>query len=176
MLLVALCATLAGSARAADVYRWTDANGVVHFSDAPPAHVQAEKKEMPPPVPIAKGVVNADAPRAQTGTPAPAAAASGSETQKGPAHVELLKQDDADLGQGRHSYSGTVKNTGGAAAHGVAISVRVTEPTQGDQCVADQITVEPSTLGPGEIGHYSADFDSPCYFGTTQAALDAIWD
>jgi hypothetical protein len=34
---------LAAAAGAADVYRWVDAEGKVHFADAPPADVVAEK-------------------------------------------------------------------------------------------------------------------------------------
>lgn len=49
-----LTCALAGVANAADLYRWTDAQGVAHFSDKPPKGVNAEKiktkTRRPPPV------------------------------------------------------------------------------------------------------------------------------
>ena len=41
--LALLTASLAG---AADIYRWTDAQGNVHFADAPPADVKSERLRM----------------------------------------------------------------------------------------------------------------------------------
>lgn len=45
-----LCALLllAGAAGATEVYRWTDADGVVHYTDQPPPSVDAEPAELPP--------------------------------------------------------------------------------------------------------------------------------
>jgi hypothetical protein len=43
VLLVIAFALLAAAAGAADVYRWVDAEGKVHFSDSPPPGVAAEK-------------------------------------------------------------------------------------------------------------------------------------
>lgn len=42
-LILIACATLALAAGAAEVYRWVDAEGKVHFSDTPPPGVASEK-------------------------------------------------------------------------------------------------------------------------------------
>lgn len=51
----AWCATLVllavGTAGAAELYRWVDDQGVTHFGDRPPANVQAQPLETPPPPP-----------------------------------------------------------------------------------------------------------------------------
>lgn len=40
---------LAGSLSAAEVYKWVDENGVVHYTDTPPERQQAEQVEIAPP-------------------------------------------------------------------------------------------------------------------------------
>lgn len=48
--LVALAALLAaGSAAAGDIYRWRDAAGGVHYGEAPPLGIRAERVWPPPP-------------------------------------------------------------------------------------------------------------------------------
>lgn len=46
--LMAILATLSGLV-SAEIYRWTDTNGQVHFGERPPADVQAESVKPPPP-------------------------------------------------------------------------------------------------------------------------------
>ncbi|MEO8601197.1 MAG: DUF4124 domain-containing protein [bacterium] len=167
LLLVAL--GLATPALAGDVYRWVDANGVVHFADVPSAGArQVQTQSMPPPPTRPTGeAAAADAPAAEAGTPVPAT---------GPARVVVTRQNEESLGSGSHGYRGAVKNEGGTAAHDVAITIRVVEPQQGQECLNDEIAVEPSTLGPGETGVFSANFNNPCFAGTTQTAYEVVWD
>jgi hypothetical protein len=69
-----------------------------------------------------------------------------------------------------------VKNEGGETARGVVVAIHVSEPIQGEECLTDEITVEPSSLAAGEKGTFSAEFDNPCFFGPTQAELRPDWD
>ena len=47
-ILLAICAVFAGrSATAANIYRWTDADGQVHYGQREPEHAGAEKIELP---------------------------------------------------------------------------------------------------------------------------------
>lgn len=48
LLTLLVLASLSGLA-SAEIYRWTDANGQVHFGERPPADVQAESVKPPPP-------------------------------------------------------------------------------------------------------------------------------
>lgn len=74
-LLACLClCACAASAGAAEYYRWTDANGVTHFTDKPPVGVAAEKLKSntraappapPPAKPAAKETDGARAERAE---------------------------------------------------------------------------------------------------------------
>jgi hypothetical protein len=156
---------LAAPVLAGDVYRWTDASGVVHFADVPPPNVRALQMQSMP----------AATPRPAAAA-APAADSAQPEAAKGAARVVLTRQDEAGLGEARHGFSGAVKNEGGAPAHAVAVAIRVVEPNQGDECMTDEIAVEPSTLAPGESGRFSADFDNPCFRGATQTAFEVVWD
>ena len=45
-LALVVCGVLALSAGAAEIYRWVDAEGKVHFADSPPPDVKAEKLDM----------------------------------------------------------------------------------------------------------------------------------
>jgi hypothetical protein len=167
--MIALVALAAPSARSATVYRWTDANGTVHFGDAPPAHGgQATAEDLP------------DAP-----TPAPAPARAADEgrdamraavpSPQGPARVVLTDQKAEPVSGDVQSFHGKVKNEGGAEARDVTIEIVVTEPTQGDECLHDRIDVEPSTLAPGMEVAFEARFHSPCFHGETQADLRVEW-
>jgi hypothetical protein len=168
---VAVCAVLVAlagqSALAQTVYKWTDANGVVHFADAPPPQVKDyEKNDMPrrpaaPPPPEAADTAPA------TGEATPAA--------KGPAQVVLSGHEEIGVGPALQSFTGTVKNEGGAEAVEVAVAVRVVDPNSGDECVNTEIDVEPSTLPPGGKGTFEAEIESPCFRGATQADLHVVW-
>lgn len=93
LLLLTLLA--AASVQAAEVYKWTDANGVVHFSDSPPpADAKAEK------VHVGGGVITTDQQpsNSETGengsaTPAPAP----KQTAQAPASVEDTPENRAKL-------------------------------------------------------------------------------
>ncbi len=167
-LLLLSAALLAVGARAATVYQWTDANGTLHFGDAPPAHGAQVKAE--------------DLPDAPTPAPAPAgrpasdtAAAPDNAPPGGPAHVALIDQKAEAVSGDVQSFRGKVKNEGGSEARDVNVAITVTEPTQGDQCVHDRIDVEPSTLAPGAEATFEARFQSPCFYGETQADLRVEW-
>lgn len=156
-----------GTALAGTVYKWTDENGVVHFADVPPPKVHGVGTEqMPePPPPVAAE------------TPPPAAGETPAREQRsGPARVVIGKREESDLGEGAHSFSGTVKNEGGAEAKGVVVAIRVVEPTQGDECLRDEIEVEPSTLAPGASGKFDASFTNPCFKGPTETDLRVDWE
>jgi hypothetical protein len=160
----------AGAAGGADVYRWTDERGVVHFSDVPPHGSQFTTQSLPdaPPPPVEAATPAGDV--------APAAAAPGADaTPQGPAHVVLTDKDAVPVGPSVQSFRGKVKNTGGVTAHDVSIAIVVTERVQGAECLREAIDVEPSTLEPGEVGSFAAEFDNPCFHGPTDADLRAEW-
>ena len=175
-IIVALLVTPAG---AADVYHWTDANGVVHFADVPPPHVKADSRTLPPVVPLAvpaPGEAAAPAQAKDAGS-AGGAAAPEQAAATGPAQVVVTRQDEESLGGNHHAYSGTVKNEGGSPAHSVSVAIRVIESSQqGDECLTDQIAVSPSTLAPGESGRFSAEFSHPCFAADTQTSFETVWD
>lgn len=165
--LAVLGALAAAPALAQTVYRWTDERGVMHFADSPP--------------PQLKNFQTQDMPRSAP-TPVPEAAAeappAGGEAPKGgmgPARVVLAEHEEVGVGPSVQSFTGTVRNEGGAEALDVAIAVRVVEPTSGDECLVDEIEVDPPTLAPGAKGTFDADFEHPCFKGPTQAELRAIW-
>jgi hypothetical protein len=160
------------SAEAATVYRWVDQKGVVHFGDAPPGGSRNyTKKALPDAPPAPPPATPAES---TPGSETPAAAASET-PREGPAHVVLLESRTMALGPSRQGIRGKVKNDGGAEARDIVISVRVTEPIQGAECLRDVIDVAPSTLAPGAEGTFDAEFDNPCFHGPTNAALTAEW-
>lgn len=163
----ALCTLTAGAAM---VYRWVDEKGVVHFGDAPPAGSRDYTSKTLPDAPPAPEPMPADAAAKAEALPP----ASGTPRQ-GAAHVVLLESRTIALGPARQAIRGKVKNDGGAEARDIVISVRVTEPIQGAECLRDVIDVEPSTLAPGAEGSFDAEFDNPCFHGPTNAALTAEW-
>jgi len=167
----AVLVALAGHAALAQtVYRWTDENGVVHFADSPPpqrkdyqTHEMPRSGPAPPPV---------EAGEAAAATPA---AGEPAEPAKGPAQIVVSKHEEVGVGPSVQSFTGTVKNEGGAEASDVAISVRVVDPISGDECINAEIGVEPSTLAPGAKGTYETEFEHPCFKGQTQLELHAVW-
>ncbi len=60
-LLAAVAMTLAGTARAVDVYKWTDSQGVVHYGDHPASGVAASTVSVPDAGVSAKDVAAAKA-------------------------------------------------------------------------------------------------------------------
>jgi hypothetical protein len=158
---------IAATAHAATVYRWTDANGTVHFGDAPPPHPGRVETQYLPDVP-------APAPPAAEAPAAEASPAAG-KTPAGPAHVALTDRKAEAVGPAAQSFRGTVKNEGGAEARDVTVDITVTEPVQGAECLHDRIDVEPSTLAPGAEGSFEAQFENPCFHGPTDTDLQVEW-
>jgi len=157
------------SAGAATVYRWVDEKGVVHFGDAPPLGSRDYTKNALPDAPAPAAPVESTP---ASGTPQVAA---GKTPREGPAHVVLLESRTMALGPSRQGIRGKVKNDGGAEARDIVISVLVTEPIQGAECLRDVIDVDPPSLAPGAEGTFDAEFDNPCFHGPTNAALTAEW-
>jgi hypothetical protein len=171
-----LLVVLAGAAAEGQtLYRWTDERGVVHFADVPPPRGYTVTAESLPgtaparPQAAAKQVAG-DQPVA--GEPADA----DKKQPQRPPRVIITEHEEVDSGEAAQSFTGAVKNEGGSEARGVVIAIRVTEPTQGDECLVGEIEVTPSTLAPGDKGTYAADFNSPCFHGPTTAELNARWD
>jgi len=183
---VALAAASTGWA--GEVYRWTDAQGVLHIADVPPPNghkVQTQNLPDVPPRVVAEAPATPPAPLGAV-TPAPSGAATpstpaagtpvaGQAEDKGPARVVITEKNEESLGDSQHGISGKVENKGGATAHDVVITVRVVSPAQGDECVNEEIDVSPSTLQPGEKAEFSADFESPCFRGPTQVDVHPQW-
>ena len=172
---IAALVMLAGAyAGAETVYKWTDEKGTVHFADAPPAHSGGYKAEdlpdaQPPAAAAPADATSAAGANADGGKPGEGRAPSG------PARVVLTDHKAVPLGPSLQAYRGAVKNEGGVEARDVVIAIVVTEPIQGAECLHDQIDVEPSTLPPGGVGTFEAEFDNPCFHGPTEAALQAEW-
>jgi Domain of unknown function (DUF4124) len=163
--LAALAAVaIAAPAPAATVYRWTDANGTVHFGDAPPPHpARVETEDLP------------DVPAPATQAPAAEASPAAGKTPAGPARVALTDRKAEAVGPAAQLFRGTVKNEGGDEARDVAVNITVTEPVQGAECLHDRIDVEPSTLAPGAEGSFEARFENPCFHGPTDTDLRVEW-
>lgn len=168
---------LAGVAAAGQVYRWTDAKGVVHFSDVPPPATRFETETLPdapqpiaqPPTPASDGADAAS--HGADGAAQPAAA----QTPNGTARLVLSDQQSEEISSAVQSFRGKVKNQGTADAHDVFVELVVTEPAQGEECLNQEIDVEPATLAPGAEGTYEAEFEHPCFHGETNAELRAAW-
>lgn len=164
---------LAAPAAAGTVYKWIDSRGVVHFGDVPPAQASGIRSEtMPaPPPPVARP------PQPKSDAPADGTAAQpgdGSAATK-EANVVVTDSQAEPVGPAAQSFRGKVRNQGGTEARDVFITIVVTEPTQGAECLRDEIDVEPSTLGPGAEGTFQAEFDNPCFHGPITPELHAEW-
>jgi len=94
ILLVLACA--AASATAVDkqqVYKWTDANGIVHFSDAPPPQDTKNVQELH----LSGGTTTASAPAAADNPKDAAATAANGAPANAPDEATLCKQSRANL-------------------------------------------------------------------------------
>jgi hypothetical protein len=160
---------LASIGSAGEVYRWTDANGVLHISDVPPAGQRAQKQTLPDAPPLVAPA--AGAPPGDGAVPAEGTPAAG---QK-PAQVVITGQDNESVGGSQHVVCGTVENKGGTPARDVVIVVHVVSPAQGDECLEEEIAVA-SSLAPGEKAEFSEEFDHPCFRGPTQVDLRPQWE
>lgn len=101
LLLVLLAASLPALASSTQVYSWTDANGVKHFSDSPPpASVNAQKLKV-------RGSVTSED---QTPAPAPAADADAAKPNgPPPATVQPIARSLADSPENRDKQCNTAK-------------------------------------------------------------------
>jgi hypothetical protein len=169
---VATALMLASTGWAGEVYRWTDAQGVLHIADVPPPQGHDVQKQAMPEAAHPMVVVADATPASGTAGSTPAAGADAD--KQGPARVVITERSEDSLGDTKHGVSGTVENKGGDVAHDVAIAVHVTSPAQGDECVDEEIAVA-AALKPGEKAEFSADFDHPCFRGPTQVDLRAQW-
>lgn len=66
---ILICGLMASSFTFAEVYKWTDANGVVHYSDTP-NNQSAEIVELPQIAPVTTNTGPAQQPPTETSTPA----------------------------------------------------------------------------------------------------------
>jgi hypothetical protein len=157
------CALLCwhGSARAQTVYKWTDDQGTVHFADSPPVNTKnVEERNLPPSAPPPAPPPTPVNDQAQPAESKPAGA-------EGPAHIVLLSKRAPRIGPSAVHVSGKVKNVGGADARDVSITVTAVDSTAGTPCLHQDVSVTPSTLGPGETGKFDAEIDDPCLAGGT---------
>jgi hypothetical protein len=163
---VVLIVLAAGGAHAGTVYRWTDENGTVHFGDVPPPHVKQFQTQTLPDAP----------PPVAAGTPAEGTQKAGeTPAATGAARLVLLDQHADAVSPGVQAIRGKVRNEGGSDAHDVSIAIVVTEPNQGEECMHERISVDPSTLAPGDEGSFDAQFENACFQGPTQIGLHAEW-
>jgi hypothetical protein len=147
-----------GVASAQTFYKWSDEQGIVHFSDVPPANAKnVEQRNLPGAPPPANPEEEADKP-AEAKTPG---------TSEGPARVVLVSRRTPHTGPTAVHVSGEVKNVGGADANGVSVTVTAVDITAGTPCLREEVGVTPSTLRPGETGNFDAEIDNPCLAGGT---------
>lgn len=154
-------AMLPQAVQAQFVTRWINANGVVTFSTSPPPPgVKYEAIHLPSYRARAADSDQGDG----SGSTNPNAAGT-TPPKSGPAQLEVKDHSTTSLGDTQWLLAGKVKNEGGTAADGVGIRISVLEDGQGNPCLEDQGSVNPSTLQPGETGTFELTFDSPCFFG-----------
>jgi len=144
------------------VYKWTDENGTVHFSDVPPSNTKNVEERSLPPAPVAPQDSDEKSESAEAKTPG---------SPEGPARVVLVSQHVPRTGPSAVHVSGKVKNVGGADARSVLVIVKVVDSTAGTPCLQENVDVTPSTLRPGETGDFDADIDNPCLSGGTPVDL-----
>lgn len=145
-------------AAAQTVYKWTDEEGVVHFSDSPPSQIMEGVETRTLPAGGGNPVRNA-------GTePAAAPDATPKADGQGPARVTVVSQETPRTGPSAMRILGEVKNVGGADAQRVIVTVSAIDRSQGTPCLRQEAEVAPSTLHPGESGNFEVDLDSPCLY------------
>ena len=150
-----------GVASAQTFYKWTDENGTVHFSDVPPADTKnVEERNLPPAPPPANPPDSGDKDK-PTESKTPGAAAEG------PPRIVLVSHSAPRTGPSAVHLSGEVKNVGGAEARSVSVTVTAVDSTAGTPCLHEEVSVTPSTLGPGETGNFDTEIDNPCLAGGT---------
>ncbi|MBI4516332.1 MAG: DUF4124 domain-containing protein [Deltaproteobacteria bacterium] len=157
------------------VYKWVDDNGVVHFSDVPPAGGQKyEERGGRAQEPEAKPAARTDQPEISSGEP-PAAAAPAVEATKGPARVILTANQSFPRSADARHVIGVVKNVGGRAAAQVRVTVHVAS-SQGQDCGREEVDVTPPTLEAGESGNFDATITNPCFADGGSVDAEPQWD
>lgn len=155
-------------ATAQTVYKWTDAQGVVHFADTPPSEVgKVEERHLSPPRPAK--------PREEPPAAAPAANTEAPTTQ-GSAQVIVASRRTPRTSVSAVHVTGEVKNVGAGNAERVAVTVSAVDSQQGMPCLSEEIAVRPPTLRPGESGTFDAEVDSPCLIGQSTVDIAPVWD
>jgi len=158
-------------ASAQTFYKWTDAQGIVHFSDAAPADRKGvEEQRLPVPPAGAPARPEPDAAASAR------AAANASAGLTGPARIIIVSQNTPRTGPSAMHISGQVRNVGGADARSVAVTISATDDTQGNPCLNEQAPVEPPTLHPGETGSFDVDVDNPCLYGQPGLEVAPVWE
>lgn len=112
----------------------------------------------------------------QTG-PEPTGAKSpeGGPTAAVPPRVVLEKQDIERSGPSSFRISGTVRNAGGTAAHGVQVMISAPDPVQGNPCFDDEIAIEPDPLPAGASTAFEKIVDHPCLHGDARVEISLRW-
>jgi len=159
---------LAPPAHGQSIYKWIDADGVVHFGDAPPSGTRgASPVELP-----AEG---RDRPPVKQHRKRAAEKKKSSSHGKKAARVRIREKSVMQIGPAAREISGKVKNSGGRPAEDVIVVVSVIDVDQNGPCMQEEIAVTPSTLGPGESGAFSSEIEHPCLYGNTEIKFRAEW-
>jgi len=168
-----LAAGWATAAAAQTYFKWTDGQGIVHFSDAPPQQGKGVEKLNLPAAPV-----RPPAAKPPAGVPAAGATGIGSDPIPGAssaARVVLTSRKTPRTGPSALQVSGEVKNVGGGAAHDVLVTITVLDQSSGYECLRHEVAVAPSALGAGEVGTFDVALDSPCLFGQPKVDLVPAW-
>jgi hypothetical protein len=145
------------------LYKWTDDQGVIHFSDIPPSGGQKYEERG---TPLGEPGAAANAAPANAAGDAPAApAAAGAAPEAGTtaaARVILVSHNTIPRSTDARHLIGVVKNVGGHPASRVAVTAHIADST-GRECAREEIEVVPNTLPPGESGNFDATLRNSCF-------------
>lgn len=155
-------------------YKWTDAGGIVHFSDNPPAQANNVEERHLAPQPETRA--DSDEPAIVVKPAGEAAPATPAIAPTGPARVVITKRSSPRTGPSELHVTGEVRNVGGAPADGVRVAINALDSGQGNPCLHQEVPVSPATLHPGETGKFDIDLDSPCLFGQPTVDVVPSWD
>ncbi len=142
-------------------FKWTDSQGVVHFSDAPPAQAKGVEKLNLPVAPVAAAAAKPEPEPTQGAAPA--------------ARVVLTSRKTPRTGPSALQVSGEVKNVGGGNARDVLVTITVLDASSGYECLRQDVPVTPATLGSGDAGTFDVDLNSPCLMGEPKLDLAPVW-
>ena len=174
--------SLASAGWAGEVYRWTDAQGVLHIADVPPPKghdVQTQTLARAARAPRLRGGRHSRC--RHTGRHGRSDArrrppAAGAEPARGAGAGRHHREERGARWADRGTASAARWRT--RAAH---------RARRRDRCARDVAGAgrrvsgrgdrsQSSTLKPGEKAEFSADFDNPCFRGPTQVDLRAQWE